>query len=312
MRHIPVMVPEVLHFLAPKSGGTYFDATVGGGGHAEAILEASEPDGVLLGCDRDPYQLTIARARLSRFGDRVRLFRGGYERADLMLAEAHFENLDGFLIDCGASMDQLSPEGEVGRGRGFSWRRDEPLLMTYDPESPRTAAALLRELSAEELRAVFRPGLRASEVGPVVRAIIRRRRTRPIETTGELVEVLRSVFGPESLKSDRRIAAAFAALRSAVNEEYEALHQGMLTAVRLLKPGGMLVIITFQGSEVRVVLQTARALRGGPSGPPRLAGAPELPPQVELLTGRGLAVSESEARSNPAARSARLHALRKL
>lgn len=312
MSHIAVMVPEVLRFLAPRSGQVYLEGTVGGGAHAEAILEASSPDGRLIGCDRDPAQLDIARARLSRFGDRVTLVRGTYERADQIAADANVDKLDGFLIDCGGSLDQLSPDGEVGRGRGFSWRRDEPLIMAYDPDSPRTAAGLLRDLSEQQLREVFAQGLRPNEVGRVVQAIARHRRSQPIETTGELVAVLRTVFGAEGHKSDRRIAAAFLALRAATNLELEGLSQGIATAVALLRPGGVLVVITFHGAEVRVVLDAARGLCGGPTGPPRLAGAPELPAQVEVLTGRGLSVSPAEAQLNPASRSARLHALRKL
>jgi len=222
------------------------------------------------------------------------------------------DKLDGFLIDMGASMLQISPEGEVGRGRGFSWRRDEPLLMCYDPASERTAARLLRELSEEELRELFRQGLRPGEVGRVVRAIARRRRSEPIETTGQLVEALRTVFGPSGPKSDARIAAAFLALRAATNLELEGLAEGIETAVGLLRSGGVLTAISFHGTEVRVVLDAFGRLLGGPTGPPRLAGAPEQPARIEVLTGRGLAVSEAERRVNPAARSARLHAVRKL
>lgn len=312
MSHVPVMVAEVLRFLAPAPGQVHFDGTLGGGGHAEAILEASAPDGRLIGCDRDPAQLEIARARLARFKERALLVRGSYERADEIAAAANVDKLDGFLIDCGGSLDQLSPEGEVGRGRGFSWRRDEPLLMSYDPESGRTAAGLLRELSEEELREVFRQALRPNEVGRVVRAIARRRRSRPIETTGELVEVLRGVLGPPGLKSDRRVSAAFLGLRAATNLELEGLSEGIATAVDLLRPGGVITVITFHGTEVRVVLDAFGRLRGGSTGPPRLAGAPQAPTRVELLTGRGIAVSDAEREANPAARSARLHAARKL
>ncbi|MCD6361531.1 MAG: 16S rRNA (cytosine(1402)-N(4))-methyltransferase, partial [Armatimonadetes bacterium] len=187
MIHRPVLVAELLEVLRPRSGRVYFDGTLGCGGHAEAILEASSPDGRLIGCDRDPLQLEMTRARLAGFGDRAILVRGTFEQADEIVSSANVDKLDGFLIDCGGSLDQLSPDGEVGRGRGFSWRVDEPLLMSYDPDSPRTGISLLAEASEEQLREIFAIALRPGEVGRVVRAVARRRRSGPIETTGQLV-----------------------------------------------------------------------------------------------------------------------------
>ena len=310
--HLPVLVEPVLRFLQVAPDGVYFDGTVGSGGHAEAILEASAPGGRLIGCDRDPLQLQISAQRLARFGDRVTLVRGSYEDAVEILRSAHFENVDGFVIDCGASLDQLSPEGEVGRGRGFSWRTDEPLLMSYDPDSERTAARLLAESSEAELREVFLPVLRPGEVGRVVRAIVRRRRAGPIETTRQLTEALRSAFGPPGPAADRRIAAAYLAVRAATNLATDALLGGIDAAVEVLRPGGVLVVIAFHGLETRVVRNRLRELEGGPVGPPRLVGAPERPKLMEVLTPRPIAPTDAEVNRNPAARSAKLFAGRKV
>ncbi len=312
--HIPVMCREaVSDYLKPVSGGAYLDGTIGIGGHAEAILEASSPDGRLLGCDRDPAQLAIARERLARFGDRATLVRGSFERAVEIAASANFGNsIDGFLIDTGVARTQLSPEGAVGQGRGFSRRGDEPLSMSYDPDSSRTAAGLLRDLSDEELREMFGQVLRPGEVGRVVRAIVRARRIEPIETTGQLTGLLESVFGAGDPKADKRISACYLAIRILVNQELEALDAGILAAMELLRPGGVLVVLTFHGAETRLVRRAMRDLAGGHTGPPRLAGAPDREARVEILTPKPLFPTEDEIRINSAARSARLHAARKL
>lgn len=313
--HIPVMRDEVLQYLKPVPGGTYFDFTVGIAGHAEAILEAA-PGGRLLGIDRDPAQLAIATERLARFGDRATLVRGSFERAVEIATSADFDNFtDGFhgvLIDTGIARTQLSPAGAVGQGRGFSRRGDEPLLMSYDPDSDRTAAGLLRDMSEGELREMFALMLRPGEIGRVVRAIIRVRRTEPIETTGQLTKLLESVFGAGDPKADKRISVCYAAIRMSVNRELEALDAGILAAIELLRPGGALVVLTFDGTATRLVRQAMRELAGGHSGPPRLAGAPERKARVEILTPKPLFPTDDEVQRNSPSRSSRLHALRKL
>ncbi len=314
--HIPVMREEVLQYLKPTPGGAYFDGTIGLGGHAEAILEASLPDGRLLGCDRDPAQLAVAKERLARFGDRVKLVRGSFERAVEIAASADFEiridGFEGFLLDTGIARTQLSPDGAVGQGRGFSRRGDEPLLMSYDPDSDRTAAELLRNLSDDELREMFAQALRPNEIGRVVRAIVRARRTQPIETTGQLTGLLESVFGAGDPKADKRISACYASIRMSVNRELEALDAGIRAGMELLRPGGALVVLTFDGTATKLVRQAMRELAGGHSGPPRLAGAPVREARVEILTPKPLFPSEEEVRANSPSRSARLHSMRKL
>lgn len=308
--HIPVMPAEVLRYLAPRPAGTYLDCTVGSGGHARLILEDSSPDGRLVAIDCDPSQLEIARTRLAEYGERVRLVRGRYERVTEILSDLDLDNVDGSLIDCGPSLDQLV--GEVGRGRGFSHSRDEPLLMTLDPDQETTAVSLLRDLSEAELTEVFGQVLRGGEARKVVRAIVRERAREPIERTGQLTRVLARALGRSGPALQKRMAAAYLALRIAVGDETEALRSGIEGAVEALRPGGVLVVLTFHGLEHRAARSKLRELQGGPAGPARLVGAPEREAKVEVLTPKPLSPSEAEIGQNPAARSARLHAARRL
>lgn len=306
--HVPVMPAVVLEYLAPRPGGIYVDGTVGGGGHSDLILEHSGPDGRLIGLDRDPAQLELARARLARFGERARLIRARYEDINDVLSDLHLDMIDGMLIDCGPSLDQLAGR-TTGRGRGFSWRaEDEPLEMTYDPDEEYTARVLLAEADERELRAVFGTTLRGGEVRRVVGAILRERRERPIETTGQLTALLRRALGGRGPATEKRIPVAYLALRIAVNDELEGLRRGIDAAVEALRPGGRLVVVTFHSLEHRVARTRLRELSGGYAGPPRLIGAPEREGRVQVLTPRPLFPSEEEISSNPAARSARLHA----
>ncbi|MGD9495905.1 MAG: 16S rRNA (cytosine(1402)-N(4))-methyltransferase RsmH [Armatimonadota bacterium] len=306
--HVPVMAEEVLEHLGPRPGETYVDGTVGSGGHSELILQRSGPNSRLIGLDRDPAQLELAARRLARFGERVRLVRAGYEDVLDVLSGLNLQSVDGMLIDCGPSLDQLAGR-TTGRGRGFSWRaEDEPLQMAYDPDQERTARSLLAELGERELRAVFARTLRGGEVRRVVRAIMREREREPIETTSRLTALLRGALAPAGRRVEKRIAAAYLALRIVVNDELEVLRRGIDAAVEALGPGGRLVVLTFHSLEHRLARNRLRELEGGPMGPARLVGAPERPAKVELVTARPLSPSEAEISANPAARSARLHA----
>ncbi|MGC9318590.1 MAG: 16S rRNA (cytosine(1402)-N(4))-methyltransferase RsmH [Armatimonadota bacterium] len=310
--HVPVMVEEVIEYLAPRSGGVYVDGTVGGGGHSQHILEHSAPDGRVIGLDRDPAQLELARRRLAEFADRITLVRASYEDVLDVLAELNLDSIDGMLIDTGPSRDQLAGR-TTGRGRGFSWwGEDEPLIMAYDPSQETTARKLLAELPARELQELFDRTLRGSEVGRVTQAIVRQRERAPIETTGELTGLLREALAFKGPTVDRRVAAAYLALRIAVNDELEALRRGIDAAVEGLTGGGRLVVLTFHGLEHRIGRRRLRELEGGPIGPPRLVGAPEREQKVKVLTPKPLFPSEEEVSANPAARSARLHAAQRV
>lgn len=310
--HVPVMADEVIDYLAPQPGGLYLDGTVGGGGHSQLILEHSAPDGRVIGLDRDPAQLRLARRRLAPYGQRVTLTRASYEDARSVLDDANIDKISGMLIDCGPSLDQLAGR-TTGRGRGFSLSgEDEPLVMSYDPDQARTAATLLAEMSEGKLREMLSTTLRRGEVGRVARAIIRERRERPIETTGRLTGLVREALSFKGRSVDRRVAAAYLALRIAVNDELEGLRRGIDAAVECLRPGGRLVVLTFHGDEHHVARSYLREKEGGPTGPPRLIGAPEREAVMKVLTPKPLFPPEEEVSRNPAARSARLHAAERL
>jgi len=306
--HVSVMPEEVTKYLQPRPGGVYFDGTAGAGGHSKLILEG-EPDSRVIAVDRDPAMLEMAAQRLAQFGDRVTLRRASYEDLLDVLDDLNLEScIDGALIDCGPSHDQLAGR-TVGQGRGFSMHGgDEPLEMAYDPDQPRTAASLLAELSESELRELFGRTLRGGEVGRVVRTIIRERGLEPIATPERLTRVLTDALRSKGPDTGKRVSAAYAGLRIAVNDELRGLERGIDAAVEALCSGGRILVLSFHGGEHRVARQKLRELEGGPIGPPRLIGGPEREAKVKVLTRSPLHPSDAEVQRNPASRSARLHA----
>jgi 16S rRNA (cytosine1402-N4)-methyltransferase len=300
------MPDEVIEYLEPRPHGVYGDGTSGTGGHAELILEAA-PGSRVIGLDKDPAMLEIARERLADYGDRVILRRAGYEDFPEILSALHIDNLDGILLDLGPSRDQLAGR-TAGKGRGFSMHADdEPLAMTYDPDQRRTARSLLQGLSESELREMFAVTLRGSEVGSVVATIMRARDEAPVDTPGRLTELLRQALAYKGPTTEKRVAAAYAAVRVAVNRETEIIRRGLDAAVEALGMGGRLIVISFSGHEHGLVRRHLRELEGGPVGPPRLIGAPEREAKVKVITSNPLSPDEDEIQRNPAARSSRMH-----
>lgn len=283
--HEPVMVAEVLRFLEPGPGKTIVDATVGTGGHAEAILEHGAD---LVGIDRDPYALEIARERLLRFGKRVRLVQGDFRDLEGILAGLGVGMVDGVLFDLGMSSLQLEdPE------RGFSFLRDGPLDMRMDPSQPLTAHEIVNRWPEREIARILREYGEERYARRIAREIVR---SRPIETTTRLAEIVARCYPP----GRRRIHPAtrtFQALRIAVNDELSALREGLLGAIRSLRPGGVVVAISFHSLEDRIVKHTFRQRW--------IAG------EVEILTKKPLVPSDEEIRRNPRARSAKLRAARR-
>ena len=300
--HRPVMRAEAVRFLAPDRGGIYVDGTVGLGGHAAAILAAG-PEVRLIGIDRDPQALRYAAARLAQFGDRVRLVHGNYRDLAEILSNLGIEAIDGFLLDLGLSSLQLDASE-----RGFSFRADGPLDMRMDPTQGRSAADLVNAASVEELARILRDYGEERFAGRIARAIVA---ARPIETTGALAEIVRRAI-PRRFH-ERRIDPAtrtFQALRIAVNDELRNLQDGLAAGFAALRPGGVIVVISFHSLEDRIVKRFFRKL-----ATPRyesLAPGPPLPPQAEVLTKKPLRPSEEEIGENPRARSAKLRACRKL
>ena len=309
--HLPVMVEEVMTMLAAAPGSLQIDATLGGGGHAERILEASDPDGRLLGLDADGTAIARVRARLApRFGDRLRLRQANFrELAGVAPAEG-FGAVDGCLFDLGLSSFQLADAD-----RGFGFRTGGPLDMRFDTSRGVPAGELLATLDAIELAALFRKYGEEPFAGRIARAIGEARRVAPIRTAEELAALVERV-APARAPGRRRVHPAtrvFQALRIAVNEELEALETGLAAALNLLRPGGRLVVLSYHSLEDRIVKRFFQAERRGcvcpPEAPICICGRV---PRLRLVTSRGLVPGEAEIVANPRARSARLRAAERI
>ncbi len=308
--HLPVMPDEVLETLAPASGSLQIDATVGGGGHTERILEAASPDGRVLGLDADEAAIARVADRLARFGDRLVLRRANFRELPVVAPAAGFAVVDGMLFDLGLSSFQLAD-----RARGFGFRAGGPLDMRFDPSRGVPASELLATLDADELAALFRRYGDEPAAWKIAKAIVAARATAPIRTAEELAGLIEGV-SPVNPRLRRRIHPAtrvFQALRIAVNEELDALEDGLAAAVELLRPGGRLVVLSYHSLEDRIVKRFLNAERRGCVCPP------EVPvcvcgrlPRLRLVTRPSLTPTDAEIDANPRARSARLRAAERL
>jgi 16S rRNA (cytosine1402-N4)-methyltransferase len=309
--HLPVLVEEVMTMLAPAPGSLQIDATLGGGGHAERILEASSPDGRLLGLDADAAAIARVRARLGpRFGDRLVLSRANFRDLAAVAPANDFGAVDGLLFDLGLSSFQLAD-----RERGFGIRTGGPLDMRFDAGQGIPAAELLASLDAIELTALLRRFGEEPRAPRIARAIIAARQTAPITTAEELAELIVRV-APADLPGRRRIHPAtrvFQALRIAVNSELDALDEALVAAVDLLRPGGRLVVLSYHSLEDRIVKRFFQAERRGcvcpPTVPVCVCGRS---PRLRLVTRPSLTPTAAEIAHNPRARSARLRAAERL
>ncbi len=302
--HEPVLYQEIIHALCPHDGNFYVDGTVGSGGHAWGILEASSPHGKLLGLDLDPQALDLARERLSPFDDRVTLVRASYTTLGVQLEALGWDSVQGILLDLGVSSMQLdSPE------RGFSFRSDGPLDMRFNPQAEMNASDLVNELPEGELaNLIYRFG-EERHSRQVARAIVS---ARPLHTTGELKEVVSKAVG----RKQSRVHPAtrtFQALRIATNKELEAVKDVLPEAVAALSPGGRLAVISFHSLEDRIVKHFFRQESVDCICPP------EQPlctcghrATLKLITRKPLRPGQAEIDANPRARSARLRVVEKL
>ncbi len=303
-RHVPVLQDEVLRCLAPHAGGRYIDCTVDGAGHAALVLERSGPDGQLLGLDADPAAIAAARARLAGWGARARLVHANFRDLAACARAEGFVPADGVLFDLGLSSDTLEQSG-----RGFSFQRDEPLDMRYDPTHGPTAAMLLARSSEATLCDIFARYGEERAASRLARAIVQRRQRAPLQTTRDLVAVVEAVLGP----GRGRIHPAtrvFQALRIAVNDELGALEAALPQAVDVLGPGGRLVVIAFHSLEDRIVKRFLQNEAGAvchcPPGLPVCVCRRE--PRVRVLTPKPVTPAAAEVARNPRARSAKLRA----
>jgi 16S rRNA (cytosine1402-N4)-methyltransferase len=307
--HRPVMLAEVVQILCPAPGGVFVDSTLGLGGHSEAILDDSK-DRSLIGIDQDPDAISYATKRLSRFGDRAKIFEGNFSQISRLVAIAGIEKVDGILADLGVSSLQLDTPN-----RGFSFRFDSPLDMRMSPSSKGpTAAELLKTIDQNDLaNLIYKYGEeRASR--KIAKWIIEKRESgHPIETTFQIADLVRRAIPRKSKDKIDPATRTFQALRVAVNDELEILDGFISESVDLLKDKGVLVMITFHSLEDRIVKHAFQKMAGKCQCPPRIpqcvCGAVT---KVEILTAKPVTADGAEMAENPRARSAKLRACRKI
>ncbi len=290
--HIPVLPTAVLAGLAPRPGGRYIDGTLGGGGHARAVLDASAPDGELLGIDLDPAALAAAAVRLADVGARFRAVRGNFRDLVAHAASVGWQQVDGILLDVGVSSHQLDTAE-----RGFSFNTDAPLDMRLDPDGETSAADLVNGLAEQDLAdLIYRYGEEHAS-RRIARFLVDARRRAPIETTGALAAVVSHAMGGRRGRL-HPATRTFQALRIAVNGELESLEHVLPDAIGLLVSGGRLAVIAFHSLEDRIVKQTFRAAR--------VAG------EVKILTPKPVEADAAETQDNPRSRSAKLRVIEKI
>lgn len=304
--HVPVLLDEVIAALRPRPEGLIVDGTVGGGGHAAAILRASAPTGRLFGCDRDAEALAAAAARLAEFAGRFELRHGNFAALAEWLAPA---SCDGVLLDLGVSSYQLDQAD-----RGFSFQDDGPLDMRMDRRQALTAADLVNHASVDELARMFLELGGERDARWLARVIERERQVRPLETTRQLAALIERAR-PRRGQRLHPATRVFLALRLAVNDELGSLRRGLDAALTILKPGGRLAVITFHSAEARVVKEFGRQWTRDYEVPGEV-DVPELrrarPPRLRWVTRKAITPGAAELAGNPRSRSAQLRVLEKV
>jgi 16S rRNA (cytosine1402-N4)-methyltransferase len=283
--HVSVLADEVLAYLKPEDGGIYVDGTLGLGGHAERILEASKPDGIVIGLEWDEEALALARRRLEAYGGRLRTFRASYADLVGVLQREGVMQIDGILLDLGVSSLHLDRSD-----RGFSFQADGPLDMRMDRRLPETAAGLLARLPEEELADIFFNYGEERQARRIAAQVVQARQQQPIETTGRLAAIVAAAIPRRFHPRKKHVATrVFQALRIAVNRELDNLVRVLGDVPEVLKPGGRICVLTFHSLEDRIVKQTFAAH-----------------PAYTPVTRKPVAPKEEEVKANPRARSAKL------
>jgi 16S rRNA (cytosine1402-N4)-methyltransferase len=304
--HTPVLLRETLSLLLTRKNGIYVDGTVGGGGHAEAILEHLGTSGRLIGLDADKDAVEAASERLARFGGRVILKEGNFRGLPTICGALKISAVSGILLDLGVSSFQIDQPA-----RGFSFRNDGLLDMRMDRSQPLDAGRIINEFDEQTLAEVLWKFGEEKLSRRIARVVVKRRSMQPIRTTGELVEAVRKAVGERFIT--KTLARVFQALRIVVNNELDNLQSGLRDAIELLEPGGRCVVLSYHSLEDRIVKETfkAAAATSEPSGHPLLPDRP-LVPTLKILTRKPIKPNEAEVGDNPRARSAKLRAAEKI
>ena len=299
--HQPVMVEEVLHFLAPRPGGIYVDATVGAGGHAEAILSAVGGRCTLIGIDRDPDALARARVNLSSFRRAVHFAQGDFNDIAWILKSHDIEKIDGILLDLGMSSMQIDTAD-----RGFSFRNEGPLDMRMDPSQKLTAAEVVNSYAESDLARILKVYGEERLAGRIAKAIVAARRRGPLRTTTELSRIVEDAY-PKAARGYHPSRRTFQAVRMEVNKELDVLENVLTTAPDLLNADGRIVVLSYHSLEDKMTKRIFRSLSKKGEALPGL-GAPKATGVLAELTPNAVLPSEVESERNPRASSARLRA----
>jgi len=303
--HLPVMLSEVLALLRPRPGADFLDGTVGGGGHAAALLEASAPGGWMFALDRDDQALVVAAQRLAPFSNRVVLVHENFSRARAVLSHYGHDEVDGVLLDLGFSSLQVE-NGE----RGFSFLRPGPLDMRMNQGEDHCVADIVNQASESELKQIFHELGEERAAGALARALVRARAVAPVTTTSTLVDVIERVVKRTPRSHLHPATRVFQALRIMVNRELDHLATFLSTGYHLLRPGGRMVILSYHSLEDRLVKDAFRYWAATCHCPPQLqVCACRWSPQVRILTPKPFTPTPEEVAVNPRARSARLRAV---
>jgi 16S rRNA (cytosine1402-N4)-methyltransferase len=281
--HIPVLLDEVLHYLQPQPGGRFIDSTLGGGGHAQAILEKTAPDGRVLALDQDAAAIALAQRSLESFGSRLVIVKSNFRRIGTIAEEQGFTGADGVLADIGVSSMMLDDAS-----RGFSFLREGKLDMRMDREQELTAADVVNTYDEREIADILFKYGEERRSRAIARSIVR---SRPLHLTTDLARAVERVMGAPRHGSIHPSTRTFQALRIFVNDELGSLESFLDASMMLIRSGGRLVVITFHSLEDRIVKNKFRAASNG-----------------KVLTKKVVTASDEELRRNPRARSAKLRA----
>ena len=306
--HVSVLLDECIDGLNIKPNGIYVDGTLGGAGHSSQIVKRLTT-GRLIGIDRDPVALKAAGERLAPYSDRVTLVHSNFCEIASVLKELDIQSVDGILLDLGVSSPQLDDGA-----RGFSYMADAPLDMRMNNQDSLDAHTVVNTWPQEELKRILYDYGEERYAPQIAAAICRRRSEKPIETTLELVDIIRSAMPPAALREKQHPAKrSFQAIRIAVNDELGSVEKVMRDAIPCLNPGGRLAIITFHSLEDRIVkngmAEAAKGCTCPPNFPVCICGNK---PKVKLITRKPIVSGDEELERNPRARSAKLRVCEKL
>ncbi len=308
-KHIPVLFHEIMDIMAPQPGEVFVDCTLGGGGHSRGFLERISPDGTLIGIDQDTNALAAAQQNLAEFGDRVTYVHSNYSNLDEILNTYAPDGVDGILFDIGVSSHQLDE-----KDRGFSYMQDAPLDMRMDQSRSMTARDVVNTYSEDELHRILKEYGEERWAKRIAKFIVEFRSQKPIETTGELVDIIKRAI-PKGAREEGSHPAkrTFQAIRIEVNDELGVLERTIETAVKHLRIGGRVGIISFHSLEDRIVKEKFRYLASDCICPPELPFCNcDKVAEVEILTRKPVTATPEELEMNSRSKSAKFRAVEKI